>query len=101
MTPHPRSTKEPTRRAFLGWWLGTLLAATVVTAVAPLAVYLFPPRDPKQIKEKVRVALDAPLTGLREGAASRFDPPAGTAFVMADLGGNNTPGGPRSGGVLG
>src|SRR5207245_6671123 len=84
MTAQPKSSKEPTRRAFLGWWLGTLLAATVVTAFAPIAVYLFPPRDPKQIKEKVRVALDAPLTALREATASRFDAPAGTAFVMAD-----------------
>ncbi len=100
MTPHPKPAKEPTRRAFLGWWLGTLLAATVVTAVAPLAVYLFPPRDPKQIKEKVRVALDAPLTGLREGAASRFDAPAGTHFVMADGGENNSPGDPTFGGFL-
>src|SRR2546430_17718941 len=98
MAPQPKPAKEPTRRAFLGWWLGTLLAATVVSAVAPIAVYLFPPRDPKQIKEKVRVALDAPLTALREGAVSRFDAPAGTAFVMADGGESNSPGDPTFGG---
>ena len=96
----PKSSKEPTRRAFLGWWLGTLLAATVVTAVAPLAVYLFPPRDPRQMKEKVRVALDTPLASLREGAASRFDAPPGTAFVMADGGENNSRGDPTFGGYV-
>ena len=42
----------------------------------------------------------APLTGLREGAASRFDAPAGTAFVMADGGENNSPGDPTFGGFL-
>lgn len=100
MDPRPKSTKAPTRRAFLGWWLGTLMAATVVTAMAPLAVYLFPPRDSKQLKAKVRVALTEPLTSLREGAASRFDAPAGTAFVMADGGENNSPGDPTFGGFL-
>src|SRR2546427_10568336 len=100
MAPQPKPAKEPTRRAFLGWWLGTLMAATVVSAVAPIAVYLFPPRDPKQIKENVRVALDAPLMALREGAASRFDAPAGTAFVIADGGESNSPGDPTFGGEL-
>src|SRR5260370_38598694 len=81
-----------TRRAFLGWWLGTVLAATVVAVVAPVAVYLYPPRDPRRMKERVRVALDAPLSALREGTVSRFDAPAGAAFVMADGGENNSPG---------
>src|SRR5260370_9144766 len=83
-----------TRRAFLGWWLGTVLAATVVAVVAPVAVYLYPPRDPRRMKERVRVALDAPLSALREGTVSRFDAPAGAAFVMADGGENNSPGDP-------
>ena len=100
MDPRTQSSKEPTRRTFLGWWLGTLLAATVVTAVAPLAVYLFPPRDPKRMKEKVRVALGTPLASLGEGAASRFDAPAGTAFLMADGGENNAPGDPTFAGFL-
>src|SRR5260370_7309085 len=89
-----------TRRAFLGWWLGTVLAATVVTVVAAVAVYLYPPRDPKRMKEKVRVALDAPLSAIREGTVSRFDAPAGTAFVMADGGENNSPGDPTFSGFL-
>ena len=100
MASQPRSSKEPTRRAFLGWWLATLLGATVAVVAAPVAVYLFPPRDPRQIKEMVRVALDTTLASLREGAASRFDAPAGTAFVMADGGENNSAGDPTFGGFL-
>lgn len=100
MASQLRSSKQPTRRAFLGWWLGTLMAATVVTAAAPLAVYLFPPRDPRRLKEKVRVALATPLNALREGTASRFDAPPGTAFVMADGGENNAAGDPTFGGFL-
>ena len=72
----------------------------VVTAVAPLTVYLVPPRDRNQRKEKVRVALDAPLASLREGEATRFDAPPGTAFVMADGGENNSPGDPTFAGYL-
>lgn len=100
MDPRPKSSKELTRRSFLGWWLGTLMAATVVTAVAPLAVYLFPPRDPKRMKETVRVALDTPLASLREGAVSRFDAPSGTAFLMADGGENNSAGDPTFAGFV-
>jgi len=100
MASLPKSPKEPTRRAFLGLWLGTIMAATVAAVVAPVAVYLFPPRDPSRMKEKVRVALPSPLASLREGAASRFDAPAGTAFVMADGGENNSPGDPTFGGFL-
>ena len=69
------SSKDPTRRTFLGWWLGTLMTAAVVTVVAPLGVYLFPPRDPRQMKQRIRVALDTPLNALREGAVTRFDAP--------------------------
>lgn len=94
------SSKEPTRRNFLGWWLGTLMTAAVVTVVAPLGVYLFPPRDPRMMKQRVRVALDTPLNALREGAVTRFDAPNGTAFVMADGGENNAPGDPTFGGFV-
>jgi Rieske Fe-S protein len=100
MASKDRSPKEPTRRSFLGWWLGTLMAAAVVTAVAPLAVYVFPPRDPKLRKQKVRIALGTPLQALQEGAASRFDAPAGTAFVMADGAENNSRGDPTFAGYL-
>jgi hypothetical protein len=68
---HP--TNATTRRTFLGWWLGTLLTATVVTAVAPLAVYLFPPRNPNQVKEKIRVGLDKSQPALTPDMAGRTE----------------------------
>jgi Rieske Fe-S protein len=94
------SSKDPTRRTFLGWWLGTLMTAAVVTVVAPLGVYLFPPRDPRQMKQRIRVALDTPLNALREGAVTRFDAPNGTAFVMADGGEQNAAGDPTFAGFV-
>jgi Rieske Fe-S protein len=94
------ASKDPTRRTFLGWWLGTLMTAAVVTVVAPLGVYLFPPRDPRQMKQRIRVALDTPLNALREGAVTRFDAPNGTAFVMADGGEQNAPGDPTFAGFV-
>lgn len=100
MSTQTESRKEPTRRAFLGWWLGTLMAAAVVSVVGPLGVYLFPPRDPKLMKETIRVALDTALANLKEGTVSRFDAPAGTAFLMADGGENNSPGDPTFGGFV-
>jgi Rieske Fe-S protein len=100
MSTQTDSSKEPTRRSFLGWWLGTIMAAAVVSVVGPLGVYLFPPRDPKLMKETIRVVLDTALANLKEGTASRFDAPAGAAFVMADGGENNSPGDPTFGGFL-
>lgn len=100
MSSRQASSKEPTRRAFLGWWLGGLLAATIATVAAPLGVYLFPPRDPRQMKQTIRVALNMALGSLKEGGASRFDAPAGTAFIMADGGENNAAGDPTFGGFL-
>jgi Rieske Fe-S protein len=100
MSTDPQSAKRPTRRAFLGWWIGTILTATVVTAVAPVLVYIFPPRLPNQKKQTIRVTLDRPVDALPEGAASRFDAPAGMAFIMADGGENNTAGDPTFGGFL-
>lgn len=92
--------KPPTRRAFLGWWLGVVLTTTVATVVAPIAVYLLPPRGPNRGKGKIRVALATPVAELKEGAATRFDAPAGMAFVMADGGDQNAAGDPTFGGFL-
>lgn len=94
------ASRQPTRRAFLGWWLGTLMAAAVATVALPVAVYLFPPRDPRQMKQRIRVALDTSLDSLREGRVTRFDAPAGTAFVMADGGENNAAGDQTFGGYV-
>jgi cytochrome b6-f complex iron-sulfur subunit len=96
-SPHP---KPPSRRTFLGWWIGVLLTTTVATVVAPIAVYVFPPRGPKRAKGKIRVALATPIAELKEGGAERFDAPPGMAFVMADGGEQNTAGDPTFGGYL-
>ncbi len=87
----PRTT---TRRTFLGWWMAAILTSTVVTVVAPLAVYIFPPRNPNQTKQKIRIALDTQVDALQEGGVSRFQAPAGMAFVMADGGEGNSAGDP-------
>jgi len=76
------------------------MTATVATVVAPLAIYLFPGRGPNQTKQKIRVTLATPVAALAEGAASRFDAPAGMAFTIADGGEQNTAGDPTFGGFL-
>src|ERR1700693_1137461 len=92
--------KPPTRRTFLGCWIGVLLTTAVAAAVAPIAVYIFPPHGPSRGKGRIRVALATPVAQLKEGAATRFDAPAGMAFVMADSGGQNAAGDPTFGGFL-
>jgi Rieske Fe-S protein len=99
MSSDPKRTAT-TRRTFLGWWIATLLTATVATAAAPLGVYLFPARPGSQRKQTVRVALASPVAALAEGAVARFDSPAGTAFTMADGGEGNRAGDPTFGGFL-
>jgi Rieske Fe-S protein len=95
-----KQPKEPTRRTFLAWWMASILTATVVAALSPIAVYIFPPRNPNQRKQKIRVALDTPVDALKEGGVSRFAAPAGMAFVMADGGEGNTAGDPTFAGYL-
>ena len=80
--------------------MGALLAATAAAIVGPVGIYLFPPRDPKLLKETIRVALDRALASIREGGVSQFNAPSGTAFVMADGGENNSAGDPTFGGFL-
>lgn len=95
--------KEPrtiNRRTFLGWWMAAILTSAAVAVVAPLAVYIFPPRNPNQTKQKIRIALDTPVDALPEGGASRFQAPPGMAFVMADGGEGNTAGDPTFAGYL-
>ena len=80
--------------------MGVLLTAIVATVVAPIAVYIFPPHGPNRGKGKIRVELPTPVLELKEGAATRFDAPAGMAFVMADGGEQNAAGDPTFGGFL-
>src|SRR2546421_12655106 len=83
-----------TRRSFLGWWLASLMTATVVTAVAPILVYFWPAPPKGQKKGPVNVALQTPIDQLQYGDAVKFDAPRSpnTAFIMADGGGDNAPG---------
>ena len=100
METPPAKSKAPTRRAFLGWWIAGLLGATVASVVAPLGIYIFPPRGANQRAGKIRVGLPTSLADIVEGSAMRFDSPAGTAFTMADGGENNSAGDPTFGGFL-
>jgi Rieske Fe-S protein len=93
-------SKSPTRRAFLGWWIASILTATVAAVAAPLGLYVFPPGTANRTKQKIRVSLATPVAALAEGAASRFDAPTGMAFVMADGGEQNAAGDPTFGGFL-
>jgi len=77
-----------------------LLGATVVAAAGPLLVYLYPPPDPKQRPQKLRVSLPQALDTIAEGEAIGFTAPVAAAFVMIDGGGTNGPGQPTFGGFL-
>src|SRR2546430_17590956 len=99
----PAAPRRSTRRTFLGWWLASLLTATVITAVAPILVYFWPAPPKGQKKGPVNVALQTPIDQLQEGDAVKFDAPRSpnTAFIMADGGGDNAPGELAFGGVVG
>jgi Rieske Fe-S protein len=86
--------KRVTRRTFLGWWLAALLTATVITGVAPILVFLWPAPPKGQKKQPILVSLDTPLDQLQDGTATKFLAPSNpnSAFVMADGGGDNSPG---------
>ena len=90
------STAPPrvTRRTFLGWWMAALMTATVVTGLAPILVFLWPPPAKGQKKLPVTVTLDKPLDQLANGEAIKFDAPTNpnTAFIMANGGGDNAAG---------
>ena len=83
-----------TRRTFLGWWLGVLLTATVVTGLLPILVYFWPAPPKGQKKGPITIALDTPLDQLQEGNATKILAPTSpnSAFVMADGGGDNAAG---------
>src|SRR5437660_12725802 len=83
-----------TRRTFLGWWLASLLTATVITAVAPILVYFWPAPPKGQKKGPVNVALQTPIDQLQDGHAVTCDAPRSpnTPSTMPDSGEDNAPG---------
>ncbi len=91
--------REQTRRGFLVWWIGGLLAATAGAALAPLAVYLWPPAAAGS-RSKIPVGLAQAVDTLPEGQAVKFDAPLNASFTMVDGGGTNSPGDPTYGGYL-
>jgi Rieske Fe-S protein len=86
--------KRVTRRTFLGWWMAALLTSTLVTAVAPVLVFLWPHPPKGQKKGTLTVALDKPIDQMNDGDAIRFNAPSNpnSAFIMADGGGDNAAG---------
>ncbi|MFI5283186.1 MAG: ubiquinol-cytochrome c reductase iron-sulfur subunit [Candidatus Dormibacterales bacterium] len=90
------------RRTFLGWWIASLLTATVVTAVAPILVFLWPAPPKGQRKGPLTVALDTPIDQLQDGDAVKFNAPTSpnSAFIMADGGGDNAAGDLAFGGFV-
>jgi Rieske Fe-S protein len=92
----PEAAKQArfTRRTFLGWWLASLLTATVVAGVLPILVYFWPAPPKGQKKGPITITLDTPLNQLQDGEATKILAPTNpnSAFIMADGGGDNAPG---------
>lgn len=91
-----------TRRTFLGWWLASLLTATVVAGVLPILVYFWPAPPKGQKKLAINITLDTPVDRIQEGDAIKFVAPTtpNSAFIMADGGGDNAPGDLAFGGYV-
>jgi Rieske Fe-S protein len=94
--------KRVSRRTFLGWWIASLMTATVVTAVLPMLVYFWPAPPKSQRKGPVKVALDTPIDQLQDGDAVKINAPTSpnSAFIMADGGGDNAAGDLAFGGFV-
>lgn len=86
--------KLVTRRTFLGWWMASLLTATVVAGLAPILVYLWPAPPKGQKRGPIKISLTTPLDQIPDGSATQIlSPPSpNSAFVMADGGGDNAAG---------
>ena len=94
--------RQVTRRTFLGWWLASLLTATVITGLAPILVYFWPAPPKGQKKQPIRVPLPTPLDQIQEGTATQILAPTSpnSAFIMEDGGGDNAPGDLAFGGFV-
>lgn len=91
-----------TRRNFLGWWLASLLTATVVAGVLPVLVFFWPAPPKGQKKGPINITLDTPLDQIQDGQAVKFLAPTqpNSAFIMADGGGDNAAGDLAFGGYV-
>src|SRR3981081_2588176 len=91
-----------TRRPFLGWWIASLLTATIVTALPPLLLYLWPAPPKGQKKGLLTITLATPIDQINEGQAVKINAPTSpnSAFVMADGGGDNAAGDLAFGGFV-
>jgi Rieske Fe-S protein len=91
-----------TRRTFLGWWLASLLTATVITGLAPILVYFWPAPPKGQKKGLLRVSLPTPIDQIQEGTATQILAPTSpnSAFIMEDGGGDNAAGDLAFGGFV-
>jgi Rieske Fe-S protein len=80
-----------TRRTFLGWWIASLMTATVITGALPLLIFLWPAPPKGQKKTALKVSLPTAMDQLENGTAVKFDAPTSpnSAFIMADGGGDN------------
>src|SRR5487761_990427 len=98
----PTSQPRFTRRTFLGWWMASLLTATVVTGLAPILVFLWPAPPKGQKKSSLNVSMGKPLSQLNDGDSIKFDDPTSpnSAFIMADGGGDNAAGDLAFGGFV-
>ena len=79
-----------------------LLTATVVAAVAPILVYLWPAPPKGQKKGPLSITLSKGIDQLADGDAIKFDAPTSpnSAFIMADGGGDNAAGDLAFGGFV-
>jgi Rieske Fe-S protein len=91
-----------TRRTFLGWWLASLLTATVVAGLLPILVYFWPAPPKGQKKGPINITLDTPLDQIQDGDAVKILAPTNpnSAFIMADGGGDNAAGDLAFGGYV-
>jgi Rieske Fe-S protein len=91
-----------TRRTFLGWWLASLMTATVVTGLAPILVFFWPAPPKGQTKGPIKVTLDTAIDQMEDQSATKFLAPTSpnSAFIMANGGGDNAAGDLAFGGYV-
>jgi len=78
------------------------MTATVLTALPPLLLYLWPAPAKGQKKGPLSITLDTPVDQIQAGNAVKFNAPASpdSAFIMADGGGDNHAGDLAFGGFV-